>query len=326
MNTKHFKSWQIQGLELSDTECFDVDISLKLTRKKTNEEKELLKDKNHYRMASSTQPFDYLPLKNRKAEPAKFYELNFRIVRFSISKDTYETVVTNLDKDTYSLAKLKKLYASRWGIETSFRDLKYTIGLLNFHTKRRCAFIRKSVVDRKRLIMLNIPYVIVFYLVDKLAWLYRHCIGDSLTAKAGVLFLNLQMAFENPFPSVYGYDLLAGIVGAVIVRLIVYMQGKNAKKYRHGVEYASARRGTPKDIAPFIAPVFENNILLTQMERLTMNSRPKLPKYARNKNVIIIGGSGSGKTRFYVKPQLMQMTPNVSVGAEKPVRSRGKAD
>ncbi len=169
-----------------------------------------------------------------------------------------------------------------------------------------------SSLDMKRLITLNIPYVIVFYLVDKIAWLYRHCVGDSLMAKAGVLFLNFQIAFENPLPSIHGYDLLAGLIGAVMVKLIVYMKGKNAKKYRHGEEYGSARWGTPKDIAPFIDPVFENNILLTQTERLTMNSRPKLPKYARNKNVIIIGGSGSGKTRFYVKPQLMQMTPNVS--------------
>lgn len=169
-----------------------------------------------------------------------------------------------------------------------------------------------SSLDMKRLITLNIPYVIVFYLVDKVAWLYRHCVGDSLVAKVGVLFLNFQIAFENPLPSIHGYDLLAGLIGVAIVKLIVYMKGKNAKKYRHGEEYGSARWGTPKDIAPFIDPVFENNILLTQTERLTMNSRPKLPKYARNKNVIIIGGSGSGKTRFYVKPQLMQMTPNVS--------------
>ena len=125
-----------QGLELPETECFDVDISLKLTRKETNEVKKLLKDKNHYRMVSSTQPFDYLPLKNKKAEPTKFYELNFRIVRFRISEDTYETVVTNLDKNLYPSSELKELYASRWGIETSFRDLKYTIGLLHFHTKK----------------------------------------------------------------------------------------------------------------------------------------------------------------------------------------------
>ena len=125
-----------QGLDLPESDCFDVKISLKLTRKKTNAVKELLKDKNHYRMVSSTQPFDFLPLKNKKAEPTRFYELNFRIVRFPISEDIYETVVTNLDEDRYPAIEIKKLYASRWGIETSFRDLKYTVGLLNFHSKK----------------------------------------------------------------------------------------------------------------------------------------------------------------------------------------------
>lgn len=167
-------------------------------------------------------------------------------------------------------------------------------------------------MDRKRLTIQSVPYVIVFYLVDKIAWLYRHCVGDSLVSRAGILFLNFHMAFENLIPSFFGYDLLVGIIGAVLMKAVVYIKGKDAKKYRQGVEYGSARWGTPKDIAPFIDPVFENNILLTQTERLTMNGRPKQPKYARNKNVIIIGGSGSGKTRFYVKPQLMQMTPNIS--------------
>lgn len=169
-----------------------------------------------------------------------------------------------------------------------------------------------SFVNGKKLLMMNLPYVIVFYLADKVAWLYRHCIGDSLVGKLGVLFLNFSLAFENPFPSFQIYDMGMGILGAVLVKLAVYLKGKNAKKYRQGVEYGSARWGTAKDIEPFIDPVFENNLLLTQTERLTMNSRPKKPKYARNKNVIVIGGSGSGKTRFYVKPNLMQMTPNVS--------------
>lgn len=124
------------GLDLPDTACFDVDISLKLTRKKTNAVKELFKDKNHYRSISTTQPLDYLPLKNRKSDPAIFYELKFRIVRFPISENAYETIVTNLDKTRYTPYELKKLYAARWGIETSFRDLKYTIGLLDFHSKK----------------------------------------------------------------------------------------------------------------------------------------------------------------------------------------------
>ena len=101
--------------------------------------------------------------------------------------------------------------------------------------------------------------------------------------------------------------VLIGIAGAAIVRLAVYLKGKNAKKYRKGIEYGSARWGNAEDIKPYIAPVFENNVLLTQTERLMMSNRPKLPKYARNKNVLVIGGSGSGKTRFFVKPNLMQM-------------------
>lgn len=167
-------------------------------------------------------------------------------------------------------------------------------------------------IDKKRLFMRNLPYVVVFYLADKVAWLYRHCIGDSLAERLGVLFLNFQLAFADALPSFHVYDLAAGVAGAIVIKTAVYLKGKNARKYRQGVEYGSARWGNEKDIAPFIDPVFENNILLTQTERLTMNSRPKHPKYARNKNVIVIGGSGSGKTRFYVKPNLMQMTQNVS--------------
>ena len=127
-----------------------------------------------------------------------------------------------------------------------------------------------------------------------------------------VLILNFQMAFSRILPSMHKNELLVGITGAVAVKLMVYMKGKNAKKFRQGVEYGSARWGTAKDIAPFIDPVFENNILLTMTERLTMNGRPKNPKFARNKNVIVIGGSGSGKTRFYVKPNLMQMGKYIS--------------
>lgn len=171
---------------------------------------------------------------------------------------------------------------------------------------------QKQKIDVKKMVILNIPYVIFFYLSEKVAWLYRHCIGDSIVEKLGVVFLNFNLAFQNPFLSFHIYDIAAGIICSVALKLFVYYKGKNAKKYRQGVEYGSARWGTAKDIEPFIDPVFEKNIILTQTERLTMNSRPKQPKYARNKNVIVIGGSGSGKTRFYVKPQLMQMTPNVS--------------
>ena len=123
-------------------------------------------------------------------------------------------------------------------------------------------------------------------------------------------YLNLGEASPPPLPAqpqLPPRRLLIGIAGAVIIRLAVYLKGKNAKKYRKGIEYGSARWGTAEDIKPYIDPVFENNIPLTQTERLTMNSRPKQPKYARNKNILVIGGSGSGKTRFFVKPSLMQM-------------------
>ena len=150
------------GLDLPTTDCFDEDICLKLTRKQTNEVKELLKDKNHYKLISATQPFDYLPLKNRKSESAVFYELKFRIVRFPISEGMYETIVTNLDRTKYPSDELKKLYAKRWGIETSFRDLKYTIGLLDFHSKKAMCIHQEIYAH---LIMYNFAEMITSHVV-----------------------------------------------------------------------------------------------------------------------------------------------------------------
>ena len=166
--------------------------------------------------------------------------------------------------------------------------------------------------NAKKHLLPYIPYVIIFYVVNKTVWLFRHCVGDSLLTRVSVLFENYGMAFSRPLPSFNLYDLGIGAGAAVLVWAIIYFRRKNAKKFRQGEEYGSARWGNEKDIAPYIDPMFENNVILTQTERLMMNSRPKDPKYARNKNVLIIGGSGSGKTRFYVKPNLMQMTPNVS--------------
>ena len=166
--------------------------------------------------------------------------------------------------------------------------------------------------DMKKLILLNFPYIIAFYMVEKAAWLYRHCNGDSVVDKLMVLFMNFGLAYKSVLPSFHPFDLLVGLVGAVALKAVIYFKGKNAKKYRQGEEYGSARWGNQKDIEPFIDPVFENNVILTQTERLMMSGRPKHPKYARNKNVIVIGGSGSGKTRFYVKPNLMQMPQKVS--------------
>ena len=166
--------------------------------------------------------------------------------------------------------------------------------------------------DMKKLILLNFPYIIAFYMVEKAAWLYRHCNGDSVVDRLMVLFMNFGLAYKSVLPSFNPFDLMVGLVGAAALKAVIYFKGKNAKKYRQGEEYGSARWGNQKDIEPFIDPVFENNVILTQTERLMMSGRPKHPKYARNKNVIVIGGSGSGKTRFYVKPNLMQMPEKVS--------------
>ena len=155
-------------------------------------------------------------------------------------------------------------------------------------------------------ILRTLPYVLFFYFVEKGSWLYRHCRGNTAVEKAITMLMNFQYAFRSPLPSLHPVDMAAGFAGAAALYAFLLYRKNNAKKFRQGEEYGSARWGTPKDIAPFIDPVFENNILLTKTERLTMSSRPKNPKYARNKNVIVIGGSGSGKTRGYVKPNLMQ--------------------
>ena len=167
-------------------------------------------------------------------------------------------------------------------------------------------------IQVKRLVVLNLPYFFIFYVADKGSWLYRHCLGESMVQRLGVMLVNFRLAFLSWLPSVALQDLAVGVLVAGALKLVVYYRSKNAKKFRQGVEYGSARWGNRKDIEPFMDPVFENNVILTETERLTMNSRPKAPKYARNKNVIVIGGSGSGKTRFYVKPNLMQMTDHVS--------------
>lgn len=161
--------------------------------------------------------------------------------------------------------------------------------------------------NTKKLVLLNIPYVFAFYFADKVAFAFRSASGGDLLSVLSAGMSNLSTAFKNPLPSFNLTDLLIGTVAALILKLLVYVKAKNRKKFRQGIEYGSARWGTSEDIKPYIDPVFQNNVILTQTERLTMDSRPKQPKYARNKNVMVIGGSGSGKTRFYVKPNLMQM-------------------
>ncbi|WP_367358611.1 VirD4-like conjugal transfer protein, CD1115 family [Mesotoga sp.] len=165
----------------------------------------------------------------------------------------------------------------------------------------------KKPINIKKLIIPNIPYVFIALLATKLGQGWRLAVGGDFSAKVLHLLDGLAGAFSTILPSFHPIDLCVGIAVAGIIRLIVYVKGKNAKKYRKNVEYGSARWGTQDDIAPFIDPVFENNILLTQTERLMMSNRPKDPRNARNKNVLVVGGSGSGKTRFFIKPNLMQL-------------------
>ena len=162
-------------------------------------------------------------------------------------------------------------------------------------------------MNMKKLFLLNLPYLLFVYPFDKLAQVFRLAPGADLSGKLLSVGDGFTTALSSPWLSFQPTDLLIGIAGAVVLRMAVYLKGKNAKKYRHNMEYGSARWGTHDDIAPYMDPVFQNNVILTQTERLTMSSRPKNPKYARNKNVLVIGGSGSGKTRFWLKPNLMQM-------------------
>ena len=162
-------------------------------------------------------------------------------------------------------------------------------------------------VNGKQLALKCAPYVIFGYVFNKVSWLYGQQAGDNTLQKVLDTINGIGGAFHNPLPSFLPRDLLVGVGCGIGFRMVVYYKAKNAKKFRQGVEYGSARWGTAKDIEPYVDPVFENNVLLTATERLMMSGRPKQPKYARNKNILVIGGSGSGKTRFFVKPNLMQM-------------------
>ncbi len=161
-------------------------------------------------------------------------------------------------------------------------------------------------VKLKKLLILNIPYILMGLFATNLGEAWRLAEGADMSAKLLGFFNTLPMALNNPLPSFYPMDLFIGVACGAGLRLAVYLKGKNAKKYRHNEEYGSARWGTAKDIEPFMAPDFEDNIILTKTERLMMSNRPKNPANARNKNVLIVGGSGSGKTRFWLKPNLLQ--------------------
>ena len=165
----------------------------------------------------------------------------------------------------------------------------------------------KKQLNIKKLILLNLPYILMGLFSTNFGEAWRMAVGADASAKMLSFFSTLPVALASWWPSLHPLDLLVGLCCGGGLRLAVYLKSKNAKKYRHGMEYGSARWGTHEDIAPYIDPVFQNNVILTKTESLTMNSRPKDPKTARNKNVLVIGGSGSGKTRFWLKPNLMQM-------------------
>ena len=165
----------------------------------------------------------------------------------------------------------------------------------------------KKTLDIKKLILLNMPYILLGLFATNFGEAWRMAQGADVSEKFLSLVAVLPGALQSFWPSLHPLDLLVGLCCGGSLRLAVYLKSKNAKKYRHGLEYGSARWGTREDIAPYVDPVFQNNVILTKTESLTMNSRPKDPKTARNKNVLVIGGSGSGKTRFWLKPNLMQM-------------------
>ena len=165
----------------------------------------------------------------------------------------------------------------------------------------------KKPLHIKKLALPNIPYVFIALFATKLGQAWRLAPGMDFSGKALHLMEGFAAAFQSALPSFHPIDLCVGVAAALLIRLIVYVKGKNAKKFRKNLEYGSARWGKPEDIAPYVDPKFENNVILTRTERLMMSNRPKDPKTARNKNVLVVGGSGSGKTRFFIKPNLMQL-------------------
>ena len=165
----------------------------------------------------------------------------------------------------------------------------------------------KKPLNIKKFLLPNIPYVFIALFATKLGQAWRLAPGMDFSGKALHLMEGFAAAFQSALPSFHPLDLCVGVAAALLIRLIVYVKGKNAKKFRKNLEYGSARWGRPEDIAPYVDPKFENNVILTRTERLMMSNRPKDPKTARNKNVLVVGGSGSGKTRFFIKPNLMQL-------------------
>ena len=181
----------------------------------------------------------------------------------------------------------------------------------------------KKPLNIKKFLLPNIPYVFIALFATKLGQAWRLAPGMDFSGKALHLMEGFATAFSSLVPSFHPIDLCVGVAAALLIRLIVYVKGKNAKKFRKNLEYGSARWGRPEDIAPYVDPKFENNVILTRTERLMMSNRPKDPKTARNKNVLVVGGSGSGKTRFFIKPNLMQLHSSYVVTDPKGYTIRG---
>lgn len=167
--------------------------------------------------------------------------------------------------------------------------------------------MKPDTVRLKKLLLPALPYLLVGLICTNLGQAWRMAEGLNVSEKLLSFFTTVGIAFRNPLPSIHPIDLMVGLICGAGLRAAVYLRGRNAKHFRHNLEYGSARWGTAKDIAPYIDPVFERNIILTRTERLMMSNRPKNPANARNKNVLIVGGSGSGKTRFWIKPNLLQL-------------------
>ena len=178
--------------------------------------------------------------------------------------------------------------------------------------KKILSDVGEKIIPHRKHIFYGIITLAAFYYGNRLTWLYGYCYGTNQAQRLMVLLSNADMIFTIGLPSIAVKDILSGLAAALIAGAVLYLHELDARKYRHGTEFGSARWGTAADIKPYINPVFRDNVILTKTERLTMESRPKNPKYARNKNCVIIGGSGSGKSRFFLKPNLMQMGKNVS--------------
>ena len=249
---------------------------------------------------------DFAVVKDKKADPP-VYTIFFK------AKDM--DVITKILQD-YADKQVKKGSMERPSVLEKLKKFKEIVAAIPRKSGReKEGEGAMNMKQLKKQLILNIPYIVMGLAATNLGEMWRLAVGANASEKVQSIVLDglIAKAFSNPLPSFYPTDLLVGIACGAALRLAVYLKGKNAKKFRHNEEYGSARWGKHADIEPFEDPVFANNVILSQTERITMSSRPKIPKYARNKNVLVVGGSGSGKTRFFIKPNLLQMHSSYGV-------------